>query len=192
MNTTKPNVRTSLIVILVVALLAAAGWAVYASMSQPKANDTRNATETNKATEQPKAADSTESKTSDVPAVKTAGPTLKVGEFGIELPLGDNPYQLAYEEDEYSGHIITSKTLTAKCDADSANQGHVGYIGTQKERLAAQASAPKAIASATVKGVVYELWDLQAEGCSENAAVHAHRTEAQNWLKKQFTQLRAV
>lgn len=112
--------------------------------------------------------------------------TLVIEKYGIEIPLGDNPYQIY--RNKYGA--IISKSLVARCEANSAFDGTIAFVGTRKERLAAMASQPVAIASYTLDGTDYEVWDTQAPGCDTSSAINSYQQEAQTWFKGVFKQMR--
>ncbi|HMQ96465.1 MAG TPA: hypothetical protein PKD19_04580 [Candidatus Saccharibacteria bacterium] len=181
MNTTRTNMRTPFIILAVV-LLAIAGWATYAAVNQQQSTTAHTLTEAHKTTEQPKAVNTINSKTDETVSTKTNDAVLKITEYGVEIPLADNPYQVAMQQD----HIIISKALSTKCDADAAHpEGQLGYVTDEPLPLAGLTMGAKV----TLHGKDYLFILPNGEGCGD---VSEYRTEITNWFKQQFTQLQSI
>lgn len=179
MNTSKSNSRTTLIALAAVVVLAAAGWLVYSTMNKTTTTPKESAQSTPTSDASKKEADQTDSKATDVPTTKPTTQALKAADLGVEIPVTENPYQISIGAD---GEVI-SKTLAAKCDADAAHPGELGYV--------VKGAGQTAGATATVGGVTYTFILPNGEGCTSSASVDAYRSEATNWFKQQFSKLRS-
>jgi hypothetical protein len=172
----------TLFIIIAVALIGIAGWATYIATNQQQSTATHTQSETHKTTEQSKATDTVDSKTDETVSTNTNDGVLKLTEYGVEIPLADNPYQVAMQQD----HIIISKALSTKCDADAAHpEGQLGYVTDEPLPLAGLTMGAKV----TLHGKDYLFILPNGEGCGD---VSEYRTEITNWFKQQFTQLQSI